>query len=209
MNDPTMTWAEHQEFERTYWGDCSNTYDEETKQLVYANRMGLEAVRGPRGQFPAYDLGGRRVADIGGGPVSLLLKCYRGGRSMVVDPCAYPQWTLDRYFAAGIVVARVPGEDFHIEFPDGAYPEQRGFDEAWIYNVLQHTADPQAVIAAARRSARLLRIFEWVGTYITPGHPSSLLPSLLNEWVGGEGTVEELHGEYGCSGTAWYGVFPT
>ena len=30
------------EFEKDYWGDCCNTFDEDQKHYVYARLMGLE-----------------------------------------------------------------------------------------------------------------------------------------------------------------------
>lgn len=200
------TWAEDQAWEAAWWGDCTNTFAEENKQILMAHRMGLEIVAVPDRPetWPAYDLAGKSVLDIGGGPVSLLLKCVnRGPECHVVDPCRYPLWVRDRYTAAGILVSMIPAEKFPVEPLAGRDP----FDEAWCYNLLQHCEDPAVIAARARSHAPVVRVFEWVGIPPCVGHPQSLTPELLNEWFGGVGTVERFNGTNGCYGTAWYGVF--
>lgn len=189
---------EPQEFERAWWGDCLNTFGEEAKQLVYAPKMGL--VNTPLlGKWPVYDLAGRSVLDIGGGPVSMLLKCVNRGRCRVIDPCYYPAWIGDRYFYANIAYERRNGEDF-------TQREKWLYDEAWIYNVLQHVEDPRKVIANAKYHARVIRIFEWLETPPSEGHPHTLHAHELNEWLGGVGEYGFVD-EQGATGLAYWGVF--
>lgn len=82
-----------------------------------------------------------------------------------------------------------------------------GFQEAWVYNVLQHVMDPEKIIQVAKRAARVIRLFEWIDIPPHPGHPHELTEANLSKWLGGEGTVEEFKGENGLSGKAFYGVF--
>ncbi len=191
-----MSWDDDQHGEVAWWDRCLTTYGEETKQLVYADRMGL--VNTPvDGQGPVYLLGGRRVIDLGGGPVSLLLKCRELGSSVVVDPGAYPGWVRARYDCAGIEWVQAPAEGYCT----GSY------DEAWIYNCLQHTIDPQRIIANARAMAPVVRLFEWVGIAAHAGHPHELSVQCLNEWLGATGTLERFDGDNECYGVAYHGVF--
>src|SRR6266704_2122476 len=134
-----MAWENDQEFERNWWANCQNTFTEETKQLTYAYKMGLTAYSN-RGKWPCYDLAGKSVLDIGGGPVSMLLKCENRGPCLVADPCRYPAWTVDRYRTSGIDFRQIKGEELL----------EAGWDEVWIYNVLQHTEDPALIIKNAR-----------------------------------------------------------
>lgn len=190
-------WKGHQVFEADWWGNCVNSFGEEAKQVSYAHRMGL--INDPRnGKWPVYDMRGRDVVDLGGGPVSMLLKCINlGPRSMVIDPCNYPGWVADRYSAAGVGYSRIPAEEFN----------KTGYDEAWIYNVLQHVIDPEKIVKNALRGARVVRIFDWIDIPPHPGHPHELKAEKLGQWLGGKGTVEELKGENGLIGRAFYGVF--
>lgn len=182
-------------YELSFWGDCANSFHEEQKQLVCAARMGLLAnwnVAHP----PTFDLQGRSVIDIGGGPVSLLLKCENFTRAVVADPCPYPGWVIDRYKLHGVEYWMMAGEDI-----DGY-----SFDEAWIYNVLQHVQSPKRLIARARAAARVIRLFEWIGFDPYPGHPHRLERESLDEWLEGVGFTTNLN-ENGAVGEAYYGVF--
>lgn len=192
-----QNWTDDQEIERLWHGDCANMYSEETKQITYAHRMRL--FNDPQdGHWPCYDLGGRSVIDIGGGPASLLLKCVNAGRRLVVDPCDYPCWVQRRYEEVGIHLIRRAAEDL---------PPLGDYDEAWIYNCLQHTRDPEVIVRKARETARVVRIFEWLDTPPSPGHPQTLRAALLDDWLEGTGTIERLEGENSCVGLAYYGVF--
>lgn len=191
-----MSWDDDQEFERGWWGDCTNTYTEEGKQTVYARRMKIPILAG-EGKWPCYDLGGKSVLDVGGGPVSMLLKgINRGEECAVLDPCEYPHWVSARYMEAEITYYRQPAEEM----------VQGGWDEVWIYNVLQHTQNPEEIIRRAKLAAPRLRIFEWIDTPASPGHPHTLTRVKLNSWIGGLGNVEVLN-ESNCVGTSYYGVF--
>mgnify|MGYP001373085042 CR=1 FL=1 len=196
----TSNWNDAQEWERQWWGSCQNTYGEEQKQLLYANRMGLRPHHDGRSPYN-FDLNGRSVLDIGGGPVSLLLKCTNYAEAFVADPCEYPEWVDMRYKAAGIEYGRIPGESIRVT----------GYDEVWLYNVLQHTQDPEKIIRNAQRAGRIIRIFEWIETRISinEGHPHSFTEAQFNDWLGGEGKVETLNGQANCWGKCYYGIFPT
>lgn len=144
-------WTNANEWERNWWGDCRNTAEEESKQLAYAEAMGID-----------FDLKGKRVLDVGGGPVSLLLKTVnRGEGCTVLDPVFYPGWTVERYNSQGIRVVQLPAEQFRYE---------GGFDEVWMYNVLQHVDDPREVLRWTMSLAPVVRVFEWVDIPIYHGH---------------------------------------
>lgn len=197
MND---NWKKAQKWEHDWWGDCTNTINEEIKQQTYAKYMGLQKVTVEYG-YP-YDIAGKSIIDIGGGPVSLLLKTINRGKCAVVDPCEYPEWTMARYKTADIEYIKRPAEQF--QFSPGV---QINFDEAWIYNVLQHTEDPAMIIENTRKITKRLRIFEWIETETNIGHPHKLTEKKLNEWIGKPGIVIDLNGENNCYGKCYYGIF--
>ena len=186
-----------QDWELEWWAACNfNTFGEEAKQLTYAHRMGL--VNEPReGKWPVYDLKGKSVVDLGGGPVSMLLKTVNGGTLTVVDPCPYPDWVAARYEAAGIRWDQEEAE---------TWDDGNMYDECLLYNVLLHTIDPEQVIATARRCAPVLRIFEWLETEINVGHPHTLTAGDLNDWIGTTGEVGYVN-ENGAVGLAYWGCF--
>ena len=176
------------EYELAFWGDCLDTFGEERKHFVYAGLMGIDFTQ-PVGA----------VLDIGSGPVSMLLKCHARGACSVLDPLMdeFPAWVRHRYDEAGIAAWAARGEDL---------PRLAAYDEAWIYNVLQHVDDPERVVANARAAAGVVRLFEWVGIPAYPGHPHELAEADLRRWLGGRGTLTELAHE-GCYGTAFSGAF--
>ena len=179
------------EFEKSYWGTCCNTFDEDQKHYVYGRLMGLQ-----QSHFSFYLPQKTSVLDIGGGPTSMLLKCKNLSRGKVVDPIDYPHWTKERYAMMGIEVDVDLGENV----------TDTGYDEVWIYNCMQHAVDPQRIINNAKAAAPVLRIFEWVDIPAHDGHPHELTEASLNEWIGQRGSITTL-GESGCFGKAYYGHF--
>jgi hypothetical protein len=182
------------DFEKEFWGSCANTIGEEIKQLVYARYMGLELTGTWRTSYN-FDLKGQRVVDIGGGPVSLLLKC-QNGKGTVIDPIQFPPWVFNRYEYAGIEHYTMRGEDL--------LPLADQYDEAWIYNVLQHVDDPLKIIANARKLARKVRMFEWIDIPPYIGHPHMLTQAMLEAALERGGNTVALN-ESGCYGRAFYG----
>lgn len=180
------------EFERRYWGDCSNTYDEETKQYVYAELMGLT-----RTDF-GFDCTGKTIIDIGGGPCSLLLKATNFKAAAVIDPIEYPAWTRARYSDHGILHMMARGEDLPLRSP-------LKYDEAWIYNVLQHVDDPELIIRNAKAISKMVRIFEWIDIPPHEGHPHELKKAKLDEWLGIDGKTMYIN-QSGAVGNCYYGV---
>jgi SAM-dependent methyltransferase len=186
-----MAWEDEQKWEQDWWGNCINSYGEQTKQRTYAPLMGLEELNDARYEF-YYDLQGASVLDIGCGPVSLLLKCINFSSAVAIDPVDLPVFVKERYKAAGIEYIQMKGEDL----------DYTGFDEVWIYNVLQHVDHPPTLIANAIRAGKILRVFEWLEIGTAPGHPHNLLEHELDEWFGGKGRVAPH-----SRGKKYYGIF--
>lgn len=192
-------WKHAQEEEASFRGNCVNTLGEELKQTTYANYMGLEFSHDGNTPFNL-EMHGKSVIDIGGGPVSLLLKVKNSSRKVVVDPMNMPNWVLKRYTTAEIEFYNLPGEIIN---------EGIGsiFDEVWIYNCLQHAQDPKKIIDNAKKLGKKLRIFEWVVAPTNDAHPHTLKKLDLDRWIGQQGQIWELNGENGCFGLAYVGAF--
>lgn len=191
-----MNWDNAQKWESDWWGNCANTLTEDLKQMTYTRLMGLSFIN--YDGHLVIDLKEKSVIDIGGGPTSILLKCINFSQGTVVDPCDYPQWTIDRYKSAGIEVKKLPGEELK--------DTENVFDEVWIYNCLQHTQDPELIIKNAKKLGKTLRIFEWVDEATNEGHPHMLTEEKLNDWIGQKGSIIQL-AENECFGKAYFGVF--
>jgi len=174
-----QTWKEANEWERQWHNNCVNSYQEESKQIEYAKRMGL-LVEGRDGRYPVIDFHNKTVVDIGGGPYSLLLK----GVNLVgtvVDPCDYPQWVKDRYTAVGIGFIQKKAEDF----------KNGHWDVGLLYNCLQHTEDPEKIVKNMRKICDLIYIHEWLDTPKTDGHIQTITEEDLNSWLDGRVMIGE------------------
>ncbi len=172
------TWAGiNTKFEASWWGDCANTYGEESKQIAYAKVMDLDPGTWHGGDhWPVWDFGDTKVLDVGGGPTSMLLKS-RFGVGVVVDPCPYPSWVTERYLTHDIDQRIEAAEDFLPQIADGY------FDTVLCYNVLQHTMDPELICKEMARIAAEVRLFEWVDLPAHPGHPHELHADELSHWL--------------------------
>ena len=183
--------SDEHKFEIEYWGNCANTFDEDQKHYVYAKFMEI-----PQRHY-SFDVGGKRILDIGGGPSSMLLKCKNLGEGKVCDPIDYPEWTKLRYAGHNISVNVQPGEEI----------DEEGWDEVWIYNCLQHVESVERIINNAKRAAPVLRIFEWIDIPAHDGHPVELTKELLDSLIALPGSGTATLRESGCHGKAYYGVF--
>jgi len=190
------SWKKAQKWEKEWHGNCINTLFEEEKQLVYAEKMGLEKVGSEKTPY-VFDLHRVSVIDIGGGATSLLLKCINFSKAVVADPLNFPNWVIARYLIAGIKFWNVGGEYLNTT---------ERFDECFIYNILQHCQDPKKVIENAKKVSKIIRIFEWIDTPISKGHIHTLTEEKLNKWLGGEGKVEVFN-QQPLFGKGYYGVF--
>jgi hypothetical protein len=196
-------WKKEQEFEADWWV-CYNTLGEEIKQLVYAEKMGLRWFHDGKSPYNI-DVEGKSIMDIGGGPVSMLLKCHNLKLGEVVDPCDYPEWIYARYEEAKINYTICKGEDI-LDVMEEEQWEDKVWDEVWIYNCLQHVDDLKKVVDNAKSLSKIIRIFEWIENGVSPGHPWDLTEELLNDLLGGVGKVEYVN-QNGCVGKCYYGIF--
>lgn len=187
-------WLKAQTWEKSWWLSCANTFQEESKQIEYAKRMGL-VVTGSAERYPIIDFHNQTVVDVGGGPVSLLLKGINL-KGTVVDPLDIPQWCKDRYKAAGIEFIQQKAEDYC----EGHY------DIGLIYNCLQHTENPKKIIENMKKMCGVIYIHEWLDTPISDGHIQTITRKDLDLWLEGKGF--SAWEEWGMVKTeAYFGMF--
>lgn len=189
-------WKHTQDHELEFWDTCTKTFIEEQKQFFYATRMKLGFIDYPLSDI---DLQGKSVLDIGSGPTSLLLKSKNYSQAVALDPLMdkFPEWVRSRYASVGIERLAIPAEDIDTN---------RKFDEVWIYNVLQHTIDPQLIIRKALEVGKVVRIFEWLEVPTDEKHPHFLEKHKLDKWLGKPGMVEAVNEPYMFSANCYYSV---
>ena len=202
-------WQTAQDHEAGYWGTCNDlrTWEEYTKHEMVGREMGLFSDYGTPGL--EFDMQGKSVLDIGGGPISMTLRCFNTGRLTVVDPCDYPAVVKRRYDRHGIQFLRAAGE----ELDDKFLSDETKFDEVWMYNLLQHVQDPEVIVQnAVKRVAKggVLRMFEWLYIPTDVCHPHMLTPENLLNWLQGCRVVQvrlPRIQEHKCDATAFAGIF--
>mgnify|MGYP001026688950 CR=1 FL=1 len=197
-NEILKKWNEAQKWEKNWHDNCVNSFNEEKKQLVYAEKMGLKMTGNNKTPY-IFDLHGISILDLGGGPYSLLLKCENFSKATVVDPLDYPEWVIERYKSINITYIKKPAEELNVD-------KTCIYDEVWLYNVLQHTISPEKIIKNALQKAKLIRIFEWINTGTNKGHLHNLTEKNLDKWLGGKGKTEYID-KNGCRGDCYYGIF--
>lgn len=175
-----MGWNQAQVYERNWW---INATDQHTWERAKGDLVaGFIRVNNGR---PVHT-----IIDIGSGPFSILQRVLvRSGTAL--DPLDFG--TLEEgYWSSGIRRLIKRAEDLTLE--DGHW------DEAWIYNCLQHVEDPEQVLDAAREVADLVRIFEWINIEPYPGHLHKLTSERLQSGFQGWNTHLECVGKLNSSG---------
>jgi hypothetical protein len=182
-------------FDKDWWGNCVNTLGYEIKQVLFAQKIGLTRTETRMSPF-VFDMSGASIIDIGGGPVSLLLKCINFTGTVLDPGSGYPRWVYDRYQSLGI--------DYTIEI--GENLNSYGYDEAWIIDSLQHTINPELVLKNAKKAAKTVRVFEWINTVYSQASPHMLTENFLNNTLGVIGTTEYLN-LFGYTGVGYSAVY--
>lgn len=203
----THTWEEAQEEELAFWNTPGAELGEQLKQLVYAKYMKLDFIHDGNSPY-VIDKTGLDILDVGGGPVSLLIKTT-ANRKTVIDPCPFPNWVHDRYDANDVGLVSATGELFY----KPKYKLENTHDEVWMYNVLQHTESPQRIfdnIHKVLKSGGVFRFLDWIDTPTNTAHPISLSYETLSEWLAkyyDQPLLKTNINENGAVGTIAYGVF--
>jgi len=197
------THEEAQAEELSFWLSPGAELGEQLKQLSYAPLLEIDFEHDGNSPY-VINKPGKSIIDIGGGPTSLLLKT-KAGTKTVIDPCDYPAWVRGRYEQNDIRWVKSVAETYQSELAETA-------DEVWLYNVLQHTTDPQKIFENTRgylKKGGVFRFFDWIETDTNIAHPISLTASDVEQYLAGAGFVGadvkivELH-ENGAYGKAAY-----
>lgn len=156
------------------WGHCigAEVWAEFCKQEIYGQGLQLFKDYGIKDTLEL-DMRGKSVLDIGGGPVSMTLRCINASKLVVVDPCPWPASVNRRYKNYGIEVIQAYGEDY----------KGSKFDEVWIYNTLRYVRDPERVIKNALAHSRVLRVYDFVWTPISGPYLQILDPTTMLVWL--------------------------
>jgi ubiquinone/menaquinone biosynthesis C-methylase UbiE len=145
----TERWAAAQDYERSFWKGLAERIASGAAEQLTWYRRNADAYRSqifPLIKWPGAEI--RQVLEIGSGPIGIAT-FFGVGQCTAIDPLH------DFYGAdAGLAKLRNPdvryltGSGESLPFPDG------GVDIVIIENVLDHTKDPDRVLAEIRRVLR-------------------------------------------------------
>ena len=170
-------WDVAQEKEREYHMVLGYRKYEQKKRAHYARGMMLDDE----------SHSGKRIIDIGSGPESLLLN-YPGITGTALDPIRFGDDDELQYSQAGITRLIIPAEE--LELPDPPY------DEAWIYNCLQHVMSPELVLSRTKNAACVIRIWEWCNIPVDQLHLHILTAERIRSVMQGWHAISEVEGRW-------------
>lgn len=171
-------WEKSISLESDYWDRYSSEIHTVIQQERYLENLDIyKDYSGIHGKSSMdLDFKGKKVIDIGGGPCSILLRA-NGGKRRELNP-TIESWGVDKSTtktANGVVIdpvicseyVKIRYNYFNIDFiNDDAeslykyYNEINYFDEAIIYNCLQHVMNPVEILDQVIKVSKKIRICE-------------------------------------------------
>lgn len=106
-----------------------------------------------------FDLQGRSIIEIGPANFPALRYCNNIGASYIIEPTV-TQHLKDCVEGRKISIIGLPAEE--VNFPM--------VDEIWLFNILQHTINPDLIIEKCKKSAKAIRFFEPIEAGIDECH---------------------------------------
>ena len=143
------------------------------------------------------------IVQVGAGPRGSILSTECNfKRGIVVEPLIdrWPSDIRDDYEKVGIEIIAAPYEDLDID-------EQ--VDETWFFNVVQHVFDPKEQLELAKKTSKVIRVFEPIGTGTDVAHPHYITEETFTDVLGNFGQIFKGGTEDGffscdCYYGTWY-----
>ena len=117
------------------------------------------------------DQQGRRIVEIGCGPVPVVAAC-ENVKAWLVEPLRYKSLQ-DIAASRGFALFDVQAEVLSFQ----------GRDEAWLFNTLQHVRDPEVIVANCKQLP-IVRFFEPIDYPVSEHHPHSFSLADFRRWFG-------------------------
>jgi len=142
------------------------------------------------------------IVEVGSGPRgSILLTEGNFKRGIIIEPLIdrWPAEILQDYEAIGVEIIAAPYEDLEID-------EQ--VDETWFFNVIQHVLDPKEQLELAKKTSKVIRVFESIGSVTDAAHPHFITEETFTGVLGNFGQIYEGGSEPGFHGAdCYYGTW--
>lgn len=143
------------------------------------------------------------VVQVGAGPRGSILSTNGNfKRGVVVEPLIdrWPADIREDYEKIGIEIVSDPYENLDIELD---------IDETWFFNVVQHVFDPKEQLELAKKTSKVIRVFEPIGTGTDTAHPHYITKETFTDVLGDFGQIFKGGTEDGffscdCYYGTWY-----
>lgn len=122
------------------------------------------------------NLEGLNIIEVGPADFPALAYCTNVKKGIVVEPMPSPILN-DICEQHGLILVNVP-------FESVTFTDLEGVKEVWFFNLLQHVADPEIVIDAAKKVADRIRFFEPINEPITEYHLHTFTIEHFQNWFG-------------------------
>ena len=150
-----------------------------------------------------YDFKDKVIVQVGAGPRGSILSTNGNfKRGVVIEPLIdrWPADIREDYEKVGIEIIDEPYENLDIELD---------IDETWFFNVDQHVMDPKEQLELAKRTSKVIRVFEPIGTGTDTAHPHYITKETFTDVLGDFGQIFEGGTESGffscdCYYGTWY-----
>lgn len=142
------------------------------------------------------------IVQVGAGPRGSILST-KGAfkRGIVVEPLIdrWPSNIREDYEEVGVEIVAAPYEDLEID---------EKVDETWFFNVVQHVFDPKEQLELAKKTSKVIRVFEPIGTSTDTAHPHYITEETFTDVLGNFGQIFEGGSEQGFfSCDCYYGTW--
>ena len=143
------------------------------------------------------------IVQVGAGPRGSILST-KGAfkRGIVVEPLIdrWPSNIREDYEEVGVEIIAAPYEELEID---------EKVDETWFFNVVQHVFDPKEQLELAKKTSKVIRVFEPIGTSTDTAHPHYITEETFTDVLGNFGQIFEGGTEQGffscdCYYGTWY-----
>ena len=142
------------------------------------------------------------IVQVGAGPRGSILSTNGNfKRGVVIEPLIdrWPADIREDYEKVGIEIIDQPYENLDIELE---------IDETWFFNVVQHVMDPKEQLELAKKTSKVIRVFEPIGTGTDVAHPHYITKETFTDVLGDFGKIFEGGTEDGFfSCDCYYGTW--
>ena len=149
------------------------------------------------------DFNDKVIVQVGAGPRGSITSTNGNfKRGVVIEPLIdrWPADIREDYEKIGIEIVSDPYENLDIELD---------IDETWFFNVVQHVFDPKEQLELAKKTSKVIRVFEPIGTGTDTAHPHYITKETFTDVLGDFGQIFKGGTEEGffscdCYYGTWY-----